>query len=103
MRMNAKQRRHLGAYARRATAIFASTSLAFGAAAMVLFSSAPAGADTIGPITFETPTYSTGTVNNQDGWTSLGAAGSGCATYDHAVVANSGYPSANTGTFGAQS
>lgn len=48
---------------------------------------------------FEPPTYSTGTVNGQDGWSSLGAAGSGCAVYDHAVVANSyGYA-----TFGDQS
>lgn len=41
--------------------------------------------------------YSTGTINGQDGWSSLGAAGSGCATYDHEVVDNTGatysYPS----------
>jgi hypothetical protein len=30
--------------------------------------------------------YATGTVNGQDGWSSMGAAGSGCATYDHAIV-----------------
>jgi hypothetical protein len=87
--------------ARRAIAILASTSLAFGAAT-VLFSSAPAGADSIGPITFEQPTYNVGTVNGQDGWSSTGAAGSGCAVYDHGIVANSGYPMA-PGSFGAQS
>src|SRR3954470_5447823 len=32
-------------------------------------------------VTFES--FATGTVNGQDGWTSMGAAGSGCATYDH--------------------
>ncbi len=30
--------------------------------------------------------FSTRTVNAQDGWSSLGAAGSGCAVYDHAIV-----------------
>lgn len=34
-------------------------------------------------INFES--YSLGTINGQDGWSSLGAAGSGCAMYDHAV------------------
>ena len=43
----------------------------------------PALADSIGTINFET--YGLGTINAQDGWTSLGAAGSGCAVYDHAV------------------
>lgn len=33
--------------------------------------------------------FSNGTVNGQDGWTSLGSAGSGCAVYDHAIVDNS--------------
>ncbi len=50
-------------------------------------------------IDFETPTYSTGTIHNQDGWSSLGSAGSGSPNYDHAVVANTyGYVS-----FGLQS
>lgn len=50
-------------------------------------------------IDFESPAYATGTINLQDGWSSLGAAGSGCAVYDHAVVINSyGYAS-----FGGQS
>ena len=34
--------------------------------------------------------YTPGVINGQDGWTSTGAAGSGCAVYDHAVVTNSG-------------
>lgn len=50
-------------------------------------------------INFENPPYATGTINGQDGWSSLGSAGSGCAVYDHALVANTyGYA-----TFGAQS
>ncbi len=32
--------------------------------------------------------FSNGTVNSQDGWSSLGSIGSGCAVYDHAVVDN---------------
>jgi hypothetical protein len=43
--------------------------------------------------------FSTGTVNAQDGWSSTGAAGSGCAVYDHLIVDNTyGYAS-----FGAKS
>ena len=42
--------------------------------------------------------FSLGTVHAQDGWTSLGSVGSGCAVYDHAVATNS-YGFA---TFGAQ-
>ena len=50
-------------------------------------------------ITFEAPTYHVGSVNGQDGWSSTGSAGAGCAVYDHAVVTNSGAPA----SFGAQS
>ncbi|MEO6063660.1 MAG: hypothetical protein ABIQ99_17145 [Thermoflexales bacterium] len=50
-----------------------------------------ARADTVGPINFESPTYTIGTINGQDGWSSLGAAGSGCALYDHAVASTSAY------------
>jgi len=32
--------------------------------------------------------FNIGTINGQQDWTSTGAAGSGCALYDHAVVAN---------------
>ncbi|MEP7346767.1 MAG: hypothetical protein ABI877_15955 [Gemmatimonadaceae bacterium] len=39
-------------------------------------------------INFENPPYTVGTIDGQDDWTSQGAAGSGCAVYDHAVAAN---------------
>lgn len=42
--------------------------------------------------------YALGTVNAQDGWSSLGAAGSGCAVYDVAVSSSFGVPG-----FGSQS
>jgi hypothetical protein len=42
--------------------------------------------------------YALGTINGQDGWTSTGAAGSGCAQYDHAVASSLG-----TTGFGTQS
>ena len=57
-----------------------------------------ASADTVGPITFETPTYTIGNINAQDSWSALGSAGSGCAVYDEGVAASGGV----TG-FGAQS
>ncbi|HSW87586.1 MAG TPA: hypothetical protein VLG12_00310 [Candidatus Saccharimonadales bacterium] len=48
-------------------------------------------------ITFEPPTYHIGSINGQDGWSSLGSAGMGCATYDHTVSANTyGYLSFGT-------
>lgn len=56
-------------------------------------------AESLGPITFESPTYTVGTIHLQDGWSSSGAAGSGCAVYDHEVVTNAGAPA----SFGAQS
>ncbi len=50
-------------------------------------------------INFEPPTYSLGSIHLQDDWSSLGSAGSGCATYDHAVASNTyGYT-----TFATQS
>ena len=49
------------------------------------------------PIDFDS--YALGTIDGQNDWTSTGAAGSGCAVYDHQVVGNSyGYLS-----FGTQS
>lgn len=43
--------------------------------------------------------YTVGSINGQDGWSSLGSVGSGCAVYDHAVVDNTyGYT-----TFGSKS
>ncbi|HEY0099934.1 MAG TPA: thrombospondin type 3 repeat-containing protein [Pyrinomonadaceae bacterium] len=50
-------------------------------------------------IRFEPTAYAPGSIHNQDGWSSLGSAGLGCAQYDHAVVSNSGAPAA----FGTQS
>ena len=61
----------------------------------VLASTAPS---TFG-ITFEQPTYTVGSINSQDDWTSLGSIGSGCALYDHAVVPNT----YGIASFGAQS
>lgn len=50
-------------------------------------------------INFEAPTYHTGSIDGQDGWSSAGSAGHGCAMYDHAVANNTyGYVS-----FGGQS
>ena len=50
-------------------------------------------------IDFENPPYVTGTIHGQDGWSSSGSAGSGCANYDHRVATNVyGYA-----TFGGQS
>lgn len=49
--------------------------------------------------TIDFETYNLGTVHGQDGWSASGSAGSGCAVYDHEVVANTyGYAS-----FGTQS
>jgi hypothetical protein len=49
------------------------------------------------------PWYLPGPINAQDDWTSLGAAGSGCALYDHQVVVNALQTSYAYPTFGAQS
>lgn len=50
-------------------------------------------------IDFEPPTYTVGTIHNQDGWQSLGAAGQGCGSpYDHAVAANDTAAPARFGT-----
>ena len=38
---------------------------------------------------FEPPTFALGVVHNQDGWSSLAAAGLGCGLYDHAIGASS--------------
>src|SRR5262245_24795502 len=63
------------------------------AVAGVIGSAAPAGADTIGPIDFES--YTQGSIDGQDGWTKTGP-------YDVAVSDNSTIPDAPVG-FGAQS
>jgi hypothetical protein len=53
------------------------------------------GAD---PIAIDFESYTLGTINNQDGWSSLGAAGFGCAVYDHEFSS-----SLSTPGFGARS
>jgi hypothetical protein len=69
------------------------------AASALIFSTfiAPAFADSVS-VNFEPSTYSVGNINGQDGWTSLGSAGLGCALYDQAVFAHALFPS-----FGQQS
>src|SRR5579863_6008243 len=52
-------------------------------------------ADSVGPITFEPPTYAVGNINGQNGWTKTGA-------YDAAVAAVSSFPAASGYGFGAQ-
>ena len=48
-----------------------------------------AGADSIGPITFEPPTYAVGNINGQNGWMKLNPA------YDVNVASVSSYPAAS--------
>lgn len=75
--------------------IIGAAALAFAAALVI--STAGVRADSLA-IDFEDPLYTTGTIHNQDGWSSAGAAGSGCAVYDHKVAEQLLYPS-----FGDQS
>ncbi len=63
----------------------------------IIFYVGPAFADSVS-VNFENPPYTTGVINGQDGWSSLGATGSGCALYDQKVDGSFGYS-----TFGAQS
>ncbi len=49
-------------------------------------------------INFENPPYTSGVIDGQDGWSSVGAAGGGCALYDHEVDSSLG-----TTGFGSQS
>ena len=65
-------------------------------AVMALGVVATAGADALGPITFEPTTYTVGNINGQNGWVKTGA-------YDAAVVANASFPAAATYGFGLQS
>ena len=81
--------------ARRLIAVGASTCLIGGGAAGLVISSATrAAADVQGPINFES--YTTGSVNAQDGWSSSGG-------YDQAVTDNGTLPVAAPAGFGAQS
>ena len=52
-------------------------------------------ADSVGPITFEPPTYTAGSINGQNGWMKTGP-------YDAAVVAVSAFPASAGYGFGAQ-
>ncbi|MFZ1075668.1 MAG: SdrD B-like domain-containing protein [Minisyncoccia bacterium] len=64
------------------------------AAASLFFLPGIVSADTVGPINFESPTYTVGSISGQDGWSSAVN-----PTYDQAVVATSTLPA----SFGAQS
>ncbi len=55
-----------------------------------------AGADTIGPTTFESPAYTAGNINSQNGWKNTGP-------YDSAVALVSSFAAASGYGFGAQS
>jgi hypothetical protein len=61
----------------------------------VLCFTGAAGADTVGTITFEPPSYSTGSINGQNGWQMTGP-------YDVAVANVSGFPDASGYNFGTQ-
>ena len=62
-------------------------------AVMALGAVATAGADALGPITFEPTAYTVGNINGQNGWVKTGA-------YDAAVVANASFPAAAGYGFG---
>ena len=64
--------------------------------ALALFGAAAAVADSVGPITFEPPTYAVGNINTQNGWMKTGA-------YDVAVATVSSFPAASSYGFGTQS
>jgi hypothetical protein len=65
------------------------------AVGVVLGFSAVASADSVGPITFESPAYATGTVNGQAGWSMTGP-------YDVAVATVASFPDAAGYGFGDQ-
>ena len=71
------------------------TGLIFGLAAVGATFAAAAQADTVGPITFEPPTYVVGNINAQNGWLKTGA-------YDAAVTSVSAFPAASGYGFGTQ-
>lgn len=65
-------------------------------AVLALGAVATAGADALGPITFEPTAYAVGNINGQNGWVKTGA-------YDAAVVADASFPTAAGYGFGTQS
>lgn len=89
---------HAPRYRRGRTAIATLAALALLGGLLVATFASPAVAESIGPINFETG-FSDGSPNGQFGWSATGSAGSGCATYDHAIVANVGAPA----SFGTKS
>jgi hypothetical protein len=64
-------------------------------AMLALASVSAAVADSMGPITFEPPTYAVGNINGQNGWTKTGP-------YDAAVATVSSFPAASSYGFGTQ-
>jgi hypothetical protein len=64
-------------------------------AVLALVGVTAAVADSVGPITFEPPTYTVGNINGQNGWTKTGA-------YDAAVATVSSFPAASGYGFGTQ-
>lgn len=66
------------------------------AVSFCLLASASVALASTNAIDFEA--YTIGTIHNQDGWSSAGAAGSGCAVYDHVVVDATSYGYASFGS-----
>jgi hypothetical protein len=71
------------------------TVLVVAVAVLALVGVAGAGADSLGPITFEPPSYSVGNINGQNAWSKTGP-------YDAAVAAVSSFPAASGYGFGTQ-
>ena len=71
------------------------TVLVVAVAVLALVGVAGAGADSLGPITFEPPSYSVGNLNGQNGWSKTGP-------YDAAVAAVSYFPADSGYGFGTQ-
>jgi hypothetical protein len=69
--------------------------LILGVLALGLASASFAGADSLGPITFEQPSYTLASINGQNGWKMTG-------TYDAAVASVASFPAASGYGFGAQ-
>src|SRR2546430_1474858 len=71
-------------------------ALVLSAVAVLAFAGAVAArADSVGPITFEPPTYTTGNIDGQNGWMKTGP-------YDVAVVKVSAFAAAASYGFGLQ-
>jgi hypothetical protein len=76
--------------------MFLLASLILGLVALGTTFASVAAADTVGPITFEPPTYTTGNINGQNGWMKTGP-------YDVAVASVATFPAASGYGFGTQS